>query len=478
MPKKRIKFNNKVVYTFITATAILVGTYFAIRYAQGNFRITEQGFTPETGLLSANSFPTGAQVIINGKLSTATDDTLYLEPGTYEVEIIKDGYSSWKKSLEIEKGLVRQTNALLFPSAPSLTPLTFTGVKNVSPSPDGQKLLYYTSSASVQAKNGLYLMELSSNLNFLQRGPRQLTEDNANYDLANAKFIWSPDSTEIMIIDESHEVIIGSDKKTDLSALPDIRLRRKQILSQWEEEMYIREREFLGKFPPEIIKIATASAKNAYISPDKKRIMYTATAEITIPENIVPAIPSSNTQPEKRNLEAGEIYIYDREEDKNFYLGKESEIKMPQLSLFRFDHENAVATESGSTVEDDSLLNDGKNLLATDLDQNRAITLAASPSAFLRLQASDSAQTILNFNRYHSSIYTNTFQWFPNSKHVVFSAGDRVVIKEYDNSNHTTLYSGPFAEDFIYPWPDGNRIIILTSFSPDSPLNLYAIELK
>lgn len=452
------KINTRVLYTFLTAIFIGVGAYFAIQYAQGNYRLTNQGYVAESGLLSANSFPTGAQVLINDKLATATDDTLYLEPGTYEVKIIKDGYSPWKKTLQIEKELVRQTNALLFPSAPSLTPLTFTGVNNISPSPDGQKLVYYTASASSKVKNGLYVIELFNNINPLQKGSRQLAQDEANYDLAHAKFIWSPDSSEIMIIDENHEVIIDTDKKTDLSSLTDIRLKRKQILSQWEQEMYLKEREFLGKFPPEIIAIATTSAKNVYISPDKKRLLYTATAEVTIPDTIVPPIPSTNTQPEQRQLKVNEIYIYDKEEDKNFLVGNKD--------LFTTNLENNNQTSIS------------KLLLATDLSNDKPNSIESSPSAFLNLQANTSSQTADNFNRYYTSLFADTFQWFPNSRHILSTANNQIKIAEYDNTNLTTLYSGPFSQDFIYPWPDGSKLVILTSFSPDSPLNLYAIELK
>lgn len=458
-----MKINTRVLYTFVTAILIGIGAYLAIQYAQGNYRVTNQGFVAESGLLSANSFPTGAQVFINGKLATATDDTLYLEPGSYEVELIKDGYSPWKKTLQIEKTLVRQTNALLFPSAPSLTPLTFTGIKNISPSPDGQKLIYFTSSASNQTKNGLYVLELYNNINPLQRGPRQLAEDETNYDLSAAKFIWSPDSSEVMILDENHEVIIPVDRKTDLSALTDVSLKRKQILSQWEEEMYLREREFLGKFPPEIIEIATTSAKNVYISPDKKRLLYTAASEATIPDTIVPPIPSTNTQPEQRQLKPGEIYIYDQEEDKNFLIGNESEL---------------FTQEFEENEEPLPIFENGKFLLATDLSDRTPKKLDSSPSAFLALQATSSAQTADNFNRYHTSLFAQTYQWFPDSKHVLFTTNAQVKIVEYDRTNLTTLYSGPFADNFIYPWPDGSKLIILTSFSPDSPLNLYTIELK
>lgn len=445
-------FNSRVVTTLISAVVIVAGALVAIQYAKGNFRYGTTGFMPKSGLLNANSFPTGAEVYIDGRLVTATDGTIYLEPKEYTVRISKDGYSSWEKRLKIEEELVTQTNAQLFPSAPSITPLTFTGVSSVVPSPDGQKMIYYVASASSQTKVGFYSLDLASigGLIGMQRGPRQITENGQAFDLASADIIWSPDSSEVMIMSQKGDVVIGIDRKTDLDKTPDIGWKKKRILAEWEQDMYVREREFMGKFPAEIIAIATQSAKNVYFSPDKKRILYTATASAEIPKGITPSLPASNSQPETRQLTPGKIYVYDREEDRNF----------------------EIATE---TLTNQAVT---KVLLATDLTEAQPIKIESSPSAFERLQASESAQTALNFNAYHSSLYINTMQWFPDSKHILFVRDNKIQIMAYDGTNVTTIYSGPFANSFVYPWPDGSRLLITTTFSPDSPLNLYTIELK
>lgn len=445
------KINYHLIYTILSALVIICVTVLAIQYAKGNFRLNQEGLLPESGLLSANSYPTAAQIFIDDRLVSATDDTLYLAPGEYQVKIVKEGYSTWIKQLKVEKELVTQTNAQLFPTVPSFIPVTFTGLENVSPSPDGQKIVYYTSTASAEAKNGLYLLELINN-NFipLQKGPKQITEDDPSIDLSQAYYIWSPDSSELMILGKEKEVIIDINKKNIISELPDISFRKQQILSSWEEEMYLRERQYLIEFPEKIIQIATESAKNVYISPDKKRLLYTATAEVTIPDNLVPPIPATNTQQQNRQLIPGSIYIYDREEDKNFMIGQETGENTNQV----------------------------KHLLATDLSQKQPLTLEASPSAFTKLQASDSATLAQNFNIYHSSLYINTLQWYSDSKHIIFTQEDKIQIMEYDGTNNTTIYSGPFYDNFIYPWPDGSRILILTHFSPEVPNNLYAIELK
>ncbi len=445
------KVNKRFLYTMLSAFAILIGTAIAIQYAKGNFRFTDKGFVQGTGLLSANSFPTAAEVIIDGKLITATDDTMYLEPGEYEIEIVKDGYNSWKKRVRIEKELVVQTNATLFPKAPSLTTLTFNGALNLSPSPDGQKIIFYAHSNTSERKNGLYLLELSNNAFTFQKEPRQISDESFNFDLETAKFIWAPDSSEVILISNNREVLLDINKLNTLDTLTDITFRKKQILSEWEQEMYLRERENYSKFPPEVIELATTSAKNVYISPDKKRILYTAIAETTLPDELIPPIPASNTQEEERTLSVGGIYVYDREEDRNFRVGTE-------------------ASQSAQAAD--------KVLLAQDILDKNSPLLSASPSAFQTLQATVSAQTADNFNVYHSSAFADTLQWFPDSKHLIFVEDSTIKIMEYDRTNLTTLYSGPFANSFTYPWPNGDRIVILTSFSPDAPLNLYALELK
>ena len=65
----------KKFLTALVAVAFIgTGAFLAIKFANG-YRPTKGGIIQGTGLLAANSFPSGAQVYINGKLTTATDDT-------------------------------------------------------------------------------------------------------------------------------------------------------------------------------------------------------------------------------------------------------------------------------------------------------------------------------------------------------------------------------------------------------------------
>lgn len=446
-----IKVNKRRLFTLLSAIFLIGGTWLAIQYAQGKIRFGMDGIVQGTGLLSATSDPKSAQIYINDRLVGATDETMYLQPDTYEVKIEREGYHAWKKTLTIEPELVTSADARLFPVATSLSPLTFTGTARLTPSPDGQKLAFYVASQSAEAKNGWYVIDLSGGLPFTNtRTPRQILVENPAYQTATADLIWSPDSTEILFITPRKEVIVPITTTSTIEILRDNSALRRQTLSLWEEEMYLRERQYLAEFPSEIISIATQSAKNVYFSPDKKMLLYTATASAVLSDGLVPPLPAASTQQQSRELVPNTIYIYDREEDRNFSIGEDTKPDSPS-----------------------------KFLLATDLDQAAAKSLQASPSAFLALQtATVSGELAAAFHRYHSPLYTNTFQWFPDSRHLMDAVDGAIRIKEYDNTNEIVLYSGPFSNEFFYPWPDGSKIMVTATFNVNSPLNLYAIELR
>ncbi|MCA9369723.1 MAG: PEGA domain-containing protein [Pseudomonadales bacterium] len=445
--KRRI--NHRVIYTVFSGLIIFLGTLIAIQYAQGKFRSFDENITQGSALLAANSFPTGAEVYVDGTLTTATDDTLYLTPGTYNVEIKKEGYNTWKKQLLLESELVTQTNATLFPISPNLTALTFTGISSLSPSPDGLKIAYYNASASSELKKGIYVLELSDNPLGFQKGAKQVAVDVPEYELGQANYIWSPDSTELLVQTPVKTMLLDISKTNELRTLPDQELRLSTLLSTWEEEMYLREVEYLREFPPEIRQIATQSATNTYISPDKKRLLYTAKESLTIPESLVTAPPSINSQQQTRTLTPETIYVYDREEDTNFMVG--------------------AASPSADTTE---------KVFLSATARPTLLTSVASPSAFATLQATAAAQTAQQFAAYHTSVAVDTLQWFPDSKHLIYIKDAAINIINYDGTNQTVLYSGPFENNFLYPWPDGSRVVIATVLSLDAPVNLYAVEIR
>lgn len=69
--------------------------------------------------------------------------------------------------------------------------------------------------------------------------------------------------------------------------------------------------------------------------------------------------------------------------------------------------------------------------------------------------------------------------WFTDSKHLIHVNDKKIYIMEYDGQNKTTIYAGPFIDDYVFVWPDGSKLVMLTNLgnSNISP-NLYTIGLK
>jgi len=431
-----------------TAVFIFSGTFLMIRYAQG-YRPTKTLTIKGTGLLSANSYPTAGEVYINGKLTTATDNTLNLDPGTYDIEIKKDGYHTWSKKLKIEAELVTETNAQLFPASPSLEPLTYTGATMPVPAPDGTKLSFTVASSSAVAKNGLYVQELTSSPIALNKTARQIARTETGYDYTTSNYTWSPNGSEILVsFKTGSHVLLDATKFNDLATLKDVTVRLPQILSEWELELARQERVQLLKLPEFMASIATQSATNLYFSPDSKRLLYQSITNLDIPTGLVPTLPSSSTQTESRSLQAGSWYVYDLKEDKNFLIAED---KLPKTQKITLLPNFAVAIPA---------------------------ELISSPSAFHLLQNGTTGESIILFNAQYSSIVVSQIQWFPDSTHLILTTDSGIDLLEYDSTNRLTIYGGPMDKSIVYPWPDGSKIITRISFSEGTLPNLYTIKLK
>lgn len=472
----------RLLWTASAVIVVTVGTLIAIRFARG-YRPSRDVLVEGKGLLVANSTPQGASVFVDGRFLTATDDTLYLTPGDYRVEIKQDGYFSWEKNVVVEREIVTQANALLFPTAPSLSPLTFSGAQKPIPSPDGQRIAFYTASSSAETKNGYYVLELSDNPLAFQRGPRQIATPSPLFPVEETQILWSPDSSQVLLLSPSKTVLLDPGRNNTLETQPDVSFQLQTILSQWEEEMYLRDRERLLKFPDLIQKIATESAVNVYFSPQEDKMLYTATTVFTLPDGILPAKPGSSTQPQERTTHIGGIYVYDREEDRQFRIGTDQQYLDQVTATAQPTPRPTPAPRRRTTAVESPValpFNPQKKLLSNDLFSRQPQTLEASPSAFQRLQAENTSDTIMNFLTYHSPLYSHGYQWFPNSHHFVYHDETGITITEYDNTNSVKIYSGPFNHSFVYPWPNGSRMIMLTNFQVggNAPENLYTIDLK
>lgn len=74
---------------------------------------------------------------------------------------------------------------------------------------------------------------------------------------------------------------------------------------------------------------------------------------------------------------------------------------------------------------------------------------------------------------------TSPIMWFPDSKRLIYVHDKKIDILEYDGTNQTTIYAGPFIDHYVFPWPNGSKIVVLTNLgNENTPPNLYTISLK
>lgn len=378
-----------------------------------------------TGILVASSNPDGAKIYINGEMRGATNSNIVLDPGSYSVEIKKDGFTSWERQLTIKGELVVQADALLFPQNPTLSPLTSLGVVKAFASLSGDKIIIISDEGDVE-KDGLYLLENVRNP-ITRINPLSLiilksafTQEPNTFDFTQTTVEFSPDEKQILV---STYTKLTSDAKntkesttlssmyllesSTLSAQPlDVTSSIESVRTAWaEEEEALRLKSFKA-FKKPFGQVALSAFDVIAFSPDENRILYTASQSATIPQIIKPALISPNQTPETRTIEPGNVYVYDAEEDRNYL----------------------IMTGKPTTTSAD---------------------------------------------------FESALLWYPTSSHLIYKDTDKIVAMDYDGANRRTVYSGPFDSSFLATSKDG-RLFILTNFNSQAGglMDLYSVGLK
>jgi hypothetical protein len=428
--KKSLVEHKSILIITTTLAFIVLGTLSISLFIRGYRPDFKNKILTPTGLLSVTSLPKSASVLINDRLTTATDDTINLPPGDYKIKIEKDGYLPWEKQITLKKEVVYQTNTHLFRSVPDLNPLTLSGAINPTLSPDGSKIVYSVASASASTDNGLYVLQLSNSpLNIVRSSPHQISINYKNINWATAYFTFSPDSQEILayfkkdpslsppifsidwIENVSTAYLFGSQDTLSSQDLLDITLRLPILKEEWQDANQKMLAAKLNKLPKLFQQIASDSAAFIIWSTEEDKIAYLAKKDTVIPENIITPPPAQSTQIQEREIRAGHIYVYDLEDDTNFHIADQN-----------------------------------------DLAPNPNYSEINQQSVFL--------------------------SWLPYSHHLIFIQNGRIKVIEYDGTNQQDLYGGQFDSKAVFPYPDGNKLIILTYPYDSAPENLYAIGIK
>jgi hypothetical protein len=319
---------------FVTFCAIITASAGLIAYGRGYRPDFRKNTLKPTGLISATSDPVGAQVYIDGTLRTATNNSINVEPNWYTIRITKEGYIPWEKKVRVQGEVVARADAFLFPTNPSLSPLTSLGVVKPALSPDGTKVAYIvpfpTNDNQFAVKNaGIWVYELADRPLGVNRDPKHIASWETSVDPEKVSLIWSPDASQLLVADGLSVRLYQTNKLDDFKI---VTASYQSTLQEWQEDSDAKEKQKLAAFKQSIIDIATTSAKIITFSPDETKLLYEATKSATIPQVIVPPLIGTNSTEEERTIQPGKIYVYDSHEDKNYFLLDKKELLKPSSS--------------------------------------------------------------------------------------------------------------------------------------------------
>ena len=394
----------QLLLPFLVLILLIVGTFGVVMYGRG-YRFS---FSPGknvlsgTGLLVATSAPNGAQVFINDHLTTATDNTINLAPGTYTVRIVKQGYLPWQKTIQVDKEVVSKAEALLFPTAPKLESITADGVEKVVIDPSGSRLAFTQASGSAK-QNGIYVLNMTSTpILSLQSSSKHIADDILDF-FSRAFLSWSPDGSQLLATISAHAGLPTTYllDPTQFTQNPqDVTETLISVRTDWTTQKAKKDKALIDSLKPKLIELISQNFSNTFWSPDETKIIYSASQAASLPINITPRLLGVDATPEQRNVEKGQIYVYDAKEDKNYKVSLTDKI-------------------------------------------------------------------------------ISSVRWLPDSKHIIYVVDGQIRSMEFDGTNDTIIYAGPFIDKYVFSWPDSSKIVILTNLNnPQIPPNLYTIGLK
>lgn len=375
--------NKRFILTLATVLVLGLGGGVGILLTKGYTFSPQQRKVFGTGILSATSMPDGASVYIDGHLITATNATIpSLTPKIYTVKIVKDGFISWEKQVEIKAGLVAEIKANLFPAIPTIYPMTYNGVIRPVLSPDGTKLAFLVPTQPdnpVRQKGGIWVWTMSSQpISFARSAePHQIATSQPGLDFSSAELKFSPDSKQLLATLKEAKTdnvflayLLPVDSKTSANDLRDITPTLPSTLKEWEDDIKVKEESrILSIKDPMLQKTASASASLKW-SPDETKFIYTSASYQATNFKLSPS--------------PKEYKVIDLERNKEYVLPSALEISwLPDsrhLILIQND-KIEVSDFDGSNIAEIYAGNFDKSYVFPWLDSSRLLIVSSHPTA-------------------------------------------------------------------------------------------------
>jgi hypothetical protein len=344
---------------------LVSGTLIAIFYGMG-YRFSLNGNSPliaGTGLLVATSSPDGAKVLINGHLTTATDNTINLAPGDYDIKIFKDGYFPWEKKITIKKEVVSKADALLFPNAPKLESITNVGISNPVRDPSETKIAYTVASQSAQT-NGIYIFDMTVRPILTLQNTSTQIENDVSDSFSEASLQWAPDSSHLLAsVSSKVSSTIYLLQSGGFNQSPqDVTETIASVNASWDKLKTDKTKSLMDSLPSKLRGLVADDFNILEWSSDETKILYAASQSASIPLIINPRLIGTDSTEETRDIKKGVVYVYDIKEDRNYQildaLPAKNEANQPLSIMWYPDSKHLVYVHDGKI---DMMEHDGQN---------------------------------------------------------------------------------------------------------------------
>jgi len=271
--------SKRFLITIISLVIIGAAAAVAIFFAKGYTVSTKDKRIIGTGIVTITSEPDAASVFVDGHLTTATNATISSLPAkTYTIKLTKEGFIPWEKSVTVKEGLVNDLKVTLFPSAPTIYPLTFTGVTNPVLSPDGSKLTFIvpatTTGGNPNKKAGVWVWTQTRNqpIAFARSAEPHQIAGSVTADFSKANLRWSPDSKQVLATVDKNNYLLDADR---LNQDPrDIAAVLTATVKSWEEDVKLKDSARITNIKDLSIQRLASSAAILKWSPDETKFIY------------------------------------------------------------------------------------------------------------------------------------------------------------------------------------------------------------
>lgn len=372
------------ITTLFVLILITAGVYL---YTTGyKINLGKKQITP-TGMIAVKSIPDGAQVYLDGTLSTATNNTVQgITLGKHKLKVTKNGFVTWEKDIDVAEQLVTDITAILVSNTPRLEPLTSTGAHAPAISPTLNKIAYFTKDGD---HPGVWVFPLSDNqINIFKSRTDVILEDTVKLKFSDGvKLEFSPDERELLVEMKDGAFYVYELQAKKYQAISSATATR----SKWAAEVKTKRNLFLSRFqlPDNLLKIATDN--DTLWSPDEKKFLY-----------------------REKTADGFDYKIYNLE--KPIPVGEKSE----------------YTTFSIKTADE-----------------------------------------------------TPKIYWYSDSYHLILVNGNvekerkgTIYMIRIDGTNKTEIYNNTLYSDTLFPTPQGDKIIILTSLKSEEQTDLYAVGIR